>query len=121
MPRIIATIFAIAVLAFLPAIFFAKSWLAQKNPALPRWRNAAFHLAYIAVVAQFVTLAILVAHVNADIHFFFLWLKVLPNLFVLALASILTGRGLARRWLLASSIFVFAVSFLMCFFIPLSA
>jgi|HubBroStandDraft_6_1064221.scaffolds.fasta_scaffold752128_1 hypothetical protein len=98
------------------ALAFSVRLRKGQSVAVPGWRWVIFSLGFLAVAAQFLLFALSWTRIGADYALFARWARFVYRSFVIAIVSILAGKGAARWWLLASS----TVLFVICLFIMLS-
>jgi hypothetical protein len=93
------------------------TWMKSKSATgLPAWRKTLFSLGFLAVAGQVVLFALSWTHIGVDRALFAAWARCVYPSFLVAVVLVLTGKGPARWWLLASSFLLFVL----CFFSMLS-
>jgi hypothetical protein len=94
-----------------------RAWIKSGQSAgLPAWRRLLFSLGFLAVAGQVVLFALSWTNIGRDRALFAAWARFVYPSFLVAFLLVLTGKGAARWWLLASSFLLFVL----CFFIMLS-
>ncbi len=116
-----AIIFAAICLIALGCLGYAvwKRRTEVEKVKLPRWRQVATVLGFLAVTTQAVVFAAfwIWPQIGRDYVSFGQWARwVLPP-FLVAVPCALAGKGASRWWLLSSSVLLFVI----CFFIVMSA
>jgi hypothetical protein len=98
-------------------ILALRAWVKSgQSKGLPAWRRLLFSLGFLAVAAQAVLFALSWTHIGVDRALFAAWARFVYPSFLLSVILVLTGKGPARWWLLASSFLLFVL----CFFTMLS-
>lgn len=94
-----------------------RAWFKTgQSMGLPVWRKLLFSLGFLAVAGQVLLFAVSWTRIGVDHALFAAWARFVYPSFLVAVVLVLTGKGSARWWLLASS----CLLFVLCFFMMLT-
>lgn len=106
-------LFTLAILVYA----LLKWFLDDRKLPLPAWRRVAFRIGVLLVIFQAVLFAVSWRRDVSDYANFARWARLVLPSFLVAAGCVLAGKGPSRWWLLAVSILLFVL----CFLVVLSA